>query len=178
MPPPASLGGCGSLTSPSSLSVLILCHVTSSDGDEKLNSSLDVAHPGYQGQMFLLGMEWAPNTPSCAEQGFRSTVCLDSIAALLHLSTGQSGTQDYETSSHEPLPRTPTCTTCKCQRLLSPFASSPCGNVAPMADPQSACGGQQGEGRGMLLMTGMMLSRDGKEKKRLQQNGLRDLGEI
>lgn len=49
-----------------------------------------------------------------------------SIAALLHLFAGQSGTQDYETSSHAPLPRTLTCTTCECWQLLPSFSSAPC----------------------------------------------------
>lgn len=97
--------------------------------------------------------------------GSRAIVCFDCIAALLHLSTGQSGTQDYETSSQEPLPRTPTCTICKCQWLLSPCASSPCGNVVPKVDPQSLCGGLQGEGRRMLMGKEM-------EKQNAQGSGM------
>lgn len=85
---------------------------------KSLNSSLLTPRPGCLGTDVPpgngVGRVMGCQHTSCAEQGFGGTVCLDSSAALLHLSAGQSGTQDYETSSHEPLPRTPTCTTCKC----------------------------------------------------------------
>lgn len=111
---------------------------------KSLNSSLLTPCPGCLGTDVPPGNGVGSQHTSCAEQGFGAVLCLDSIAALLRLSAGQSGTQDYETSSHEPLPRTPTCTTCKCQLPLSPFASSPCGNVIPKVDLQSAS--KEGEG--------------------------------
>lgn len=118
-------------------------------GMKSLNSSLLTPRPGYLGTDVPpgngVGRVTGSQHTSCAEQGFGEIVCLDSIAALLHLSAGQSGTQDYETSSHEPLPRTPTCTTCKCHQLLPPFASPPCGNVVPKVDPQSASKEREGE---------------------------------
>lgn len=107
-----------------------------------------VARGGCPGQICPLGTGWSRGLPAHLVQGFRAIVCLDSIAALVPLSAGQSRTQDYETSSHEPLPRTPTCTTCKCQHLLSPVPSAPYGNVIPKADPQSACGGTARRGKG------------------------------
>lgn len=103
-----------------------------------------VARGGCPGQICPLGTGWSRGLPAHLVQGFRAIVCLDSIAALVPLSAGQSRTQDYETSSHEPLPRTPTCTTCKCQHLLSPVPSAPYGNGIP----QSACGGTARRGKG------------------------------
>lgn len=136
-----STGGDGSKASPSSHSVLSLCCGTMPDRDEKPEFLFASGCPGTDvppgngvGGVTGSWHAW------CAELGFIAIVCLDSIAALLHLSAGQSGTQDYETSSHEPLPRTPTCTICKCQQLLSPFASSPYGNLVPKVDPHSPCG--------------------------------------
>lgn len=159
---PASLGGCGSRALPSSSSVLSQCPVTLSDGDEKsefLSAPSSSRLPGDRCSSWGWPGRSHRLPAHLAEQGFRAVVCLDSIAALLHLSAGQSGTQDYETSSHEPLPRTPTCTTCKCQGLLSPFASSPCGNVVPKVGP---LWGQQGARRGMLM---------GKERQRWEGAG-------
>lgn len=95
--PPASLGGCGSLTLPSSCSVLSLCRVTSSDGDEKLNSSLLVAHPGSQGQMFLLGMEWAPSTPRVLSRALDQ---LSALTPLLPFCISPQDNQELRTTKH------------------------------------------------------------------------------